>query len=109
MRCLVLLPACLFAAAWRVQVVDSGLAEGSCFFSHSASSGGVDHGYLKEADGTLGTRDLQYDLSRRKVVQCETRVLNVKISCTMVCMVYACQNEFRRNSSISQLTFFFIL
>ncbi|CAM9423672.1 unnamed protein product, partial [Laminaria digitata] len=36
-----------------VQVVDSGLAEGSCFFSHSANSGGVDHGYLKEADGTL--------------------------------------------------------
>eukprot|EP00904_Undaria_pinnatifida_P010402 jgi/Undpi1/6492/HiC_scaffold_20.g08971.m1 len=52
-----------------VQVVDSGLAEGSCYFRHSASSSGVDHGYLKEADGTLSTGDMQYDLSRRKVVQ----------------------------------------
>lgn len=55
----------------RAQIVDSGISEGSCFFRHSSSSGGVDHGYLKDEDGSRGSGDYQYDLSRRKLVQCE--------------------------------------
>lgn len=53
------------------QVLDSGVAQGSCFFRDSATTLGPDHGYLRDADGTLGTGDFQYDLSQRKVVQCE--------------------------------------
>ena len=53
------------------QVLDSGVAQGSCFFRDSATTLGPDHGYLKDPDGTLGTGDFQYDLSQRKVVQCE--------------------------------------
>ncbi|CAM9494152.1 unnamed protein product [Pylaiella littoralis] len=52
-----------------VQVVDSGVAQGSCFFRNSATTFGPDHGYLRDADGSLGTGDFQYDLSQRKVVQ----------------------------------------
>lgn len=53
------------------QVLDSGVAQGSCFFRNSATTLGPDHGYLRDADGTLGAGDFQYDLSQRKVVQCE--------------------------------------
>lgn len=54
-----------------VQIVDSGLAQGSCFFRNGAADERVDHGYLKDADGFLSTGDFQYDLSMRKVVQCK--------------------------------------
>lgn len=53
------------------QVLDSGVAQGSCFFRNSATTLGPDHGYLRDADGTLGAGDFQFDLSQRKVVQCE--------------------------------------
>ncbi|CAM9830520.1 unnamed protein product, partial [Ectocarpus sp. 13 AM-2016] len=49
-----------------VQVVDSGIDEGSCFFRDSATTLGPDHGYLRDYDGTLGTGDYTYDLSQRK-------------------------------------------
>ncbi|CAN0071048.1 unnamed protein product, partial [Ectocarpus sp. 12 AP-2014] len=40
-----------------VQVVDSGIDEGSCFFRDSATTLGPDHGYLRDYDGTLGAGD----------------------------------------------------
>lgn len=66
------------------QVVDSGVSEGSCFFRHSESSASVEHGYLKEADGSLGSSDLQYDLTRRKVVQCESENLSCQNAFSMI-------------------------
>lgn len=56
-----------------LKVVDSGVAERSCYFTHSAGGVDLEHGYLKDADGTLGSGDFPSDSTRRKVVQCEER------------------------------------
>lgn len=53
-------------------MVDSGVQEGSCYFANSASDEEtVEHGYLLDEDETLGKGDFLYDLSRRKIIQCE--------------------------------------
>lgn len=52
------------------KIVDSGIAEGSCFFRDGEDHEPVEHGYLFDADGNLAGY-LAYDLSKRKVVQCE--------------------------------------
>lgn len=53
-----------------LKVADSGVAEGSCFFRDGEDHEPVEHGYLFDADGELAGY-LVYDLSKRKVVQCE--------------------------------------
>lgn len=62
----------------KKQIVDSGIQEGSCYFADSAEGGGVDHGYLLDEDGVHGAGEFPYDLSRRKVVQCEILASNVE-------------------------------
>lgn len=58
---------------WASQVVDSGVGEGACFFVDGLEDVRVEHGYLLNADGSIGKGDFTFDLSRRKIVQCEAR------------------------------------
>lgn len=59
---------CLYMGSPKI--VDSGIAEGSCFFRDGEDHDPLEHGYLFDADGDLEGY-LAYDLSKRKVVQCE--------------------------------------
>ncbi|CAM9635731.1 unnamed protein product, partial [Discosporangium mesarthrocarpum] len=53
-----------------IQITDSGLSEGSCYFAEGAEEGApLEHGYLMDAGGRYVQGDFRYNMSRRKVVQ----------------------------------------